>query len=1058
MCHLRASEYGTRTVWFPALLILGLLTQTHTTTGATEELTPSVCEPADQPISCRCDEVRDPGMGGGTEVTCFVVRTLSADHAVFKSLERLPSVVAVTFTAFGEKYKLDFVPSVFLRRKPLLQRLKFSQAELGSLKSHSFYNLSKLAVLSLDSNGITQLQKDSIAHLPRLRKLELGDNKLERLTTRSFTHLPLLTYLFLERNQIEVIEDLAFTGLSKLKELDLSDNAMTNLTERTFEGLSQVKRLDLFRNKLRRLDARVFGAMPLLSELDLKYNEISEVDPVAFDGLAHLTVLYLSHNRLRVLPANMFVGAPNLVTVDLSQNRLLTLTWRTVEDLRKIGAESFDMSLTGANELDKSDENNPWRRETRFPALLILGLLTQTHTTTGATEELTPSVCEPADQPISCRCDEVRDPGMGGGTEVTCFVVRTLSADHAVFKSLERLPSVVAVTFTAFGEKYKLDFVPSVFLRRKPLLQRLKFSQAELGSLKSHSFYNLSKLAVLSLDSNGITQLQKDSIAHLPRLRKLELGDNKLERLTTRSFTHLPLLTYLFLERNQIEVIEDLAFTGLSKLKELDLSDNAMTNLTERTFEGLSQVKRLDLFRNKLRRLDARVFGAMPLLSELDLKYNEISEVDPVAFDGLAHLTVLYLSHNRLRVLPANMFVGAPNLVTVDLSQNRLLTLTWRTVEDLRKIGAESFDMSLTASPSLAFLWSATVVPKVPALLILGLLTQTHTTTGATEELDPSVCEPADQPISCRCDEVRDPGMGGGTEVTCFVVRTLSADHAVFKSLERLPSVVAVTFTAFGEKYKLDFVPSVFLRRKPLLQRLKFSQAELGSLKSHSFYNLSKLAVLSLDSNGITQLQKDSIAHLPRLRKLELGDNKLERLTTRSFTHLPLLTYLFLERNQIEVIEDLAFTGLSKLKELDLSDNAMTNLTERTFEGLSQVKRLDLFRNKLRQLDARVFGAMPLLSELDLKYNEISEVDPVAFDGLAHLTVLYLSHNRLRVLPANMFVGAPNLVTVDLSQNRLLTLTWRTVEDLRKIGAESFDMSLTGEPLLKKREDMFSLG
>uniref|UniRef100_A0A6B0VC51 Putative leucine-rich transmembrane protein n=1 Tax=Ixodes ricinus TaxID=34613 RepID=A0A6B0VC51_IXORI len=375
-CAARSIDQRQRRQGFPALLLLGLLTQTHTMTGAKEELTPSVCEPADQPMSCRCDEVWDPGIEGGTQVTCFVVRTLSADHAVFKSLEKLPSVVAVTFTAFGEKYKLDFVPSVFLRRKPLLERLKFSQAELGSLKSHSFYNLSKLAVLSLDSNGITQLQKDSIAHLPRLRKLELGDNKLERLTTRSFTHLPLLTYLFLERNQINVIEDLTFAGLSNLKELDLSDNAMTNLTERMFEGLSQVKRLDMFRNKLRRLDARVFGAMPLLSELDLKYNEISEVDPVAFDGLAHLTVLYLSHNRLRVLPANMFVGAPNLVTVDLSQNRLLTLTWRTVEDLRKIDAESFDMSLTGNKfscdcrlawilHLENTTRNDKLRRELR---------------------------------------------------------------------------------------------------------------------------------------------------------------------------------------------------------------------------------------------------------------------------------------------------------------------------------------------------------------------------------------------------------------------------------------------------------------------------------------------------------------------------------------------------------------------------------------------------------------------------------------------------------------------------------------------------------------------
>ncbi|KAG0443414.1 hypothetical protein HPB47_014948 [Ixodes persulcatus] len=103
------------------------------------------------------------------------------------------------------------------------------------------------------------------------------------------------------------------------------------------------------------------------------------------------------------------------------------------------------------------------------------------------------------------------------------------------------------------------------------------------------------------------------------------------------------------------------------------------------------------MFRNKLKRLEARVFGGLSSLVELDLKYNEISEVDPLAFDGLPHLTIVYLSFNRLRVLPAHMFMGAPNLVTVDLSQNQLVTLTWRTVQDLRKIDAESFDMSLTA-------------------------------------------------------------------------------------------------------------------------------------------------------------------------------------------------------------------------------------------------------------------------------------------------------------------------------------------------------------------------
>ncbi|KAL1423149.1 hypothetical protein MTO96_021517 [Rhipicephalus appendiculatus] len=247
------------------------------------------------------------------------------------------------FNAFGSEYRLEFVPTQALRHTPNLERLKVSQAELGDLKPHAFHNLSRLAVLSLDSNEITSLDAEAIADLPRLKKLELADNKLRRLRAGSLKNLPSLTHLFLERNQLELVDD---------------------------------ARLDLFRNKLTRLEARVFSAMPQLAELDLKYNELSEVDPLAFEGLPQLTVLYMSYNRLRVLPAHMFRGAPNLVSVDLSQNQLLTLTWRTVQDLAKIDAESFDMGLTGNKfscdcrlswilHLENATRNPKFRRELR---------------------------------------------------------------------------------------------------------------------------------------------------------------------------------------------------------------------------------------------------------------------------------------------------------------------------------------------------------------------------------------------------------------------------------------------------------------------------------------------------------------------------------------------------------------------------------------------------------------------------------------------------------------------------------------------------------------------
>lgn len=323
---------------------------------------------------CRCDS--SDAKDEITDVTCYVGRKLPPDHTVFESFERQRSVVSVAFTAFGNEYKLDFVPTSALRYTPQIERLKISQAELGDIKPRSFHNLSRLAILSLDSNEITSLDSQAMADLPRLRKLELGDNKLRRLRAGSLKNLSSLTHLFLERNQLEIIDDGAFEELGSLKELELSDNSIEKLTEQSFRGLSHVTRLDLFRNKLTRLEARVFSGMPLLAELDLKYNALSEVDALAFEGVPQLTVLYMSYNRLRVLPAHMFRGAPNLVSVDLSQNQLLTLTWRTVQDLAKIHAQSFDMSLTGNKfscdcrlawimHLENITRNDKFRRELR---------------------------------------------------------------------------------------------------------------------------------------------------------------------------------------------------------------------------------------------------------------------------------------------------------------------------------------------------------------------------------------------------------------------------------------------------------------------------------------------------------------------------------------------------------------------------------------------------------------------------------------------------------------------------------------------------------------------
>lgn len=343
------------------------------------------------------------------------------------------------------------------------------------------------------------------------------------------------------------------------------------------------------------------------------------------------------------------------------------------------------------------------------------------------------------------------------------------------------------------------------------------------------------------------------------------------------------------------------------------------------------------------------------------------------------------------------------------------------------------------------------IVPSVPLLFrcafVLLCLLGANIVAGEEDAAStsvPNLCHLSPQePMYCRCESEHFEAEVTG--VTCLVGKPLTGDHVVFQSLRRQKSLTSVTFTVYGQDYRLDFVPTETLKQLGQLDRLTFTECNLGVLPTKAFYKLSALSLLQLEGNEILDLQKDAIAHLPRLEKLEMGDNKLRRVGADWFSRLPALGALFLGKNQIEVVEDMAFAELGALQELELGDNLIVELSNRTFKGLSHLKRLDLFRNKLVRLEARVFSGMPLLEELDLKLNQISVVDPLAFDGLARLRVIFLASNQLRILPADMFVGAPNLAWVDLSQNQLLTLTWRTIHNLKQLeDGEDFEMSVTG--------------
>ncbi|KAL3210184.1 hypothetical protein MRX96_037322 [Rhipicephalus microplus] len=255
------------------------------------DLVPNLCRLMDQPLYCRCD-VEDFA-DDATDVFCYVTRPITPDHVVFNSFRGHASVVSLGFNALNLKHKLTFVPSGALRHCSRLERLKFTQSDLGALKTHSFYNLTRLAWLSLDSNAITNpgermYRRPAASEETRTRRQQ-ADSRPRRFLPRS---------------------------------------------SNPYSGLPREER-DRERRRL-----RVRRSFPTTT-VSPKWT------PLAFEGLPQLNILYLAFNRLRFLPAQLFAGAPNLLNVDLSQNELLTLTWRTVQDLRKIDTESFHMGLIG---------------------------------------------------------------------------------------------------------------------------------------------------------------------------------------------------------------------------------------------------------------------------------------------------------------------------------------------------------------------------------------------------------------------------------------------------------------------------------------------------------------------------------------------------------------------------------------------------------------------------------------------------------------------------------------------------------------------------------------
>ena len=263
------------------------------------------------------------------------------------------------------------------------------------------------------------------------------------------------------------------------------------------------------------------------------------------------------------------------------------------------------------------------------------------------------------------------------------------------------------------------------------------------------------------------------------------------------------------------------------------------------------------------------------------------------------------------------------------------------------------------------------------------------------------------------------------------------------------------------------------------ITRLDLSKNGLNNFDARYLSNFTRLKVLFLNENKLTQLPQNLSVHVPALRKLYMSDSylikslsrlsletafNLEKIYLRDSGILQLkaedfynntaLLHLNIQHNQIRKIDANAFTGLRRLRYLHLDDNLIRDLPKDTFKPLINLSKMTVSSNSITTIPNHLFAHNRQLKIIALNKNQINHLEPASFQNIGNLTNIYLQNNLIRNFSSDTFQGTQITDSVDLNVNPLececyltsLKLKWLRIDNKIK-GHCSNPPDLAGRPI-----------
>lgn len=421
-----------------------------------------------------------------------------------------------------------------------------------------------------------------------------------------------------------------------------------------------------------------------------------------------------------------------------------------------------------------------------------------------------------------------------------------------------------------------------------------------------------SRLTLLDIRDNDITQLNEDDFAGATNLEILRLNGNNLagaNALHPNALDPLTDLEELYMNNAGITNLPNGFLDSLINLERFEAADNAITAIDADAFQYNIRMRTLYLYGNELTSIDRRWLRTLSRLSAFWIQENKITTIganalttttDGQTYTGPTALSNLFLHDNEISTIHSDAFKGL-NLWTLRLDGNNVASLPSGVFHEMPRIAdLRLYDNQLT-------------------------------------QIQPGTFE--------NQTNLRNLYLNGN--------RLQLIDANTFQNLARL-AYLQLDGNQISEIHADAFSNS------PQLRVLLLHGNRLTQLPPTIFRETPNLNLLWIYNNQLSEIDARVFQGLASVTDLRLSGNVIQEIQPRAFHGMDSLNHLALYRNRLTQIGPDIFNGLSRPTRLWLHGNAIHTVHPNAFQGMTNLDQLLLHGNRLQSLPHGVFRGLDL--------------------------------------------------------------------------------------------------